>query len=215
VLWGRVLRMDGEPAAAEDQFREALRLDPHNRDAMFDLGIAKLRKGDAAGASGVFVDFAATDPKSKAAVFNLRVSAGQVLRLPTWLLMILSGVCWIIAASPVWARTPDAAGRTRIPLIVLTAIVFVVIVLSIHGLRRSVGYRFRKFVSGALTTDRLLALWGALLLVVLVVCVLGVLVPAALAGWLYFGALLVTLGAKYTESERRRAMEKERLKLQR
>ena len=213
VLWGRVLRMDHDAAGAEEQFRAALRLDPNNRAALFNLGISKLRKGDHEGASSVFVDFAATDPGSKAAVFNLRVSAGRTLRLLTWLLLVLTGACWIIALSISLSHDPTAGDRAHIPLIVLTALDLVAIVASIVSLKRAVGARFGRFVTGVVRVDRLLTLWAIILLAVLVLCVVGVFVAVGAAAWVYFAAVLATLGAKYTESERARSMNKERLRL--
>jgi tetratricopeptide (TPR) repeat protein len=213
LVWGQVLRMDRDAAGAEAQFREVLKLEPNNRDALFELGISKLRKGDHEEASGVFVDFLATDARSQAAVFNLRVAAGRNLRWLTWLLLIFTGVGWVLSVAIALSHDPAAADRVHLPLIVLSAIELAAIAASILGLRRAVGSRFGRFVTGVLRIDRLLALWAVLLVAVLALCIVGLLVPVATAAWVYFAAVLVILGAKYTESERARRMRVERLSL--
>jgi Flp pilus assembly protein TadD len=210
LAWGQIMRMDRNPHGAEAEFREALRLDPQNPRAMMELGIANLRSGDAAMASRAFVDILATDSDSRAALFNLRVAAGLVVRTLTWMLLALTGVGWIFVAAVSLSHSSGAADRVHIPLIVASVLTLAALVFSILRVRRIVGHRFDRFAASIVHVDRLLAIWVAMLVIAVGLSIWAIFLPVAAAAWVYFGALAIVIGAKYLESERRKKLIIER-----
>jgi tetratricopeptide (TPR) repeat protein len=69
-----------ELPAAEGSFNEALRLNPHDAEALNGLGLARLQRGQATEAAQYFARAAAEKPASRAALLNLAIVEDRCLK---------------------------------------------------------------------------------------------------------------------------------------
>jgi tetratricopeptide (TPR) repeat protein len=77
---GAVQLRTREPSAAEKSFSEALRLSPHNPEALNGLGLARLQRGRATEAAQCFDDALKWQPDYRPALLNLAIVSHQYLK---------------------------------------------------------------------------------------------------------------------------------------
>jgi len=205
-----ILAMDDDTVGAQEHYRIALRLDPQNEVAKSNLAAERYNRRDRAGAAGAFADALASDPQSTVALFNLRISLGPTLRTLWLLLLITTAVGLLGSLIGVGSHIEGIGGKLPWILGAASVAALAGLVIGFALLRRAIGRRFSRIAGGVLRADPWL---GPILLgqaVGFVVGAAGIFVPADLRIWTYVAAIVILGVAKAFESERSRALARER-----
>jgi tetratricopeptide (TPR) repeat protein len=204
VVRAQTLDRDDDRDGAELEYREALRIDPQDRMARMGLGITKLREGDHGAASDAFIDILAADASSRAALHNLRVAAGLILRRLTSILFGTTAIGFFVAFGISYSHLAGVDAKGPIVFSIIAGIAVAALVVSILIIRHDLGRRFGQFVRSIPVIDRLLTAWSLLLAVVVLATIAAIPLSPAMAAWVYFGSFWVLCSAKTLEGARRK-----------
>jgi tetratricopeptide (TPR) repeat protein len=191
MILGNVALQLKKPAAAEEAYRTALRIDPSHAGAKHNLSVAQLHRGKTGIAAAGFVDILSNDPQYALALRNLRASALVALRDIHVLLFFPLLLC-----SEPFARVVDQDVNVdpTFPWVELRLAIAVIAALSIgiyllrfvHTSRNRLG----QLVKNLPQIDKSLTVWAICLGVCFILVLTSPLLPAPVARVIYPNMML-------------------------
>jgi hypothetical protein len=166
---------------AEQEYGEALRINPNHSGARNNLALVQLRTMRTGDAAAGFVGILRQDPTSELALYNLRGTAEMGLRIINLVLWL--GLVVITASYRGLSATgfafPGEDGAPSRPLVVTVASIASVAILAylLWVRRRSAG-NFRVFVRSIPHTDVMLVVWAGVLAASLAAIWIAAFVPS-------------------------------------